>query len=423
MKGKKFIIAVSFLCILSLGIGAEGYSNPPGYIDNISIQSGNLNTKVVLESASGLSILDSFYLKEFPATIAVDIDKIQYDQKPKISPEKSSLIKNIKFEEREGNRLRLLLDIKEKVPYRIYSSQNNTIIELNQFQKAQAGYNFDPDVKSAIENQQASSVYLKDINITNNNERLDITADLTGTTIPNVFVLNNPLRLVIDLHNTLFSHKPSNYSIQKFGVKKLRAAQFQVSNPYTITRMVYDLNEPMFYSMDNRNDKLTISFYADSVPEKEKTKADLPVEKTKPEVAEKQPVKTNPDIPEPKKAESSKKTEQASPNQQFVRKTLADSEKKYTGSLLSLRFKDAELQAVIFYLAEHAGLNVTLDPGVTGSVNISWVDVPWDQALDLILKQNGMGYAIDGSILRVAPITVLTREREQLQKLAESLAL
>jgi len=423
MKGKKFIIAVSFLYILSLGIGAEGYSNPPGYIDNISIQSGNLNTKVVLESASGLSILDSFYLKEFPATIAVDIDKIQYDQKPKISPEKSSLIKNIKFEEREGNRLRLLLDIKEKVPYRIYSSQNNTIIELNQFQKAQAGYNFDPDVKSAIENQQASSVYLKDINITNNNERLDITADLTGTTIPNVFVLNNPLRLVIDLHNTLFSHKPSNYSIQKFGVKKLRAAQFQVSNPYTITRMVYDLNEPMFYSMDNRNDKLTISFYADSVPEKEKTKADLPVEKTKPEVAEKQPVKTNPDIPEPKKAESSKKTEQASPNQQFVRKTLADSEKKYTGSLLSLRFKDAELQAVIFYLAEHAGLNVTLDPGVTGSVNISWVDVPWDQALDLILKQNGMGYAIDGSILRVAPITVLTREREQLQKLAESLAL
>jgi len=420
MKGKKFIIAVSFLCILSLGSGSEGYSKLPGYIDNISIQSGNLNTKVVLESTSSLSILDSFYLKEFPATIAVDIDKIQYDQKPKISPEKSSLIKNIQFEEREGNRLRLLLDIKEKVPYRIYSSQNNTIIELNQFQKAQAGYNFDPGVKSAIENQQASLVYLKDINITNSNERLDITADLTGTTIPNVFVLNNPLRLVIDLHNTLFSNKPSNYSIQKFGVKKLRAAQFQVSDPYTITRMVYDLNEPIFYSMDNRNDKLTISFYADSVLEKEKTKADLPVEKTKPEIAEKQPVKTNPDIPEPKKVQSSKKTEQAPPIQQFGRKTLADSEKKYTGSLLSLRFKDAELQAVIFYLAEHAGLNVTLDPGVTGSVNISWVDVPWDQALDLILKQNGMGYSIEGNILRVAPITVLTREREQIQKLRES---
>jgi len=420
MKGKKFIIAVSFLCILSLGSGAEGYSKPPGYIDNISIQLGNLNTKVVLESASGLSILDSFYMKEFPATIAVDIDKIQYGQKPKISSEKSSLIKHIKFEEREGNRLRLLLEVKEKVPYRIYSSQNNTIIELNQFQKTQAGYNIDPNVKSAIENQQASLVYLKDINITNSNERLDITADLTGTTIPNVFVLNNPLRLVIDLHNTLFSNKPSNYSIQKFGVKKLRAAQFQVSDPYTITRMVYDLNEPIFYSLDNRNDKLTISFYGDSVPEKEKTEADLPVEKTKPDIAEKQPVKTHTDISEPKKVQSSKKTEQAPPIQQFGRKTLTDSEKKYTGSLLSLRFKDAELQAVIFYLAEHAGLNVTLDPGVTGSVNISWVDVPWDQALDLILKQNGMGYSIEGNILRVAPITVLTREREQLLRLEES---
>ncbi|MBW1823656.1 MAG: type IV pilus secretin PilQ, partial [Deltaproteobacteria bacterium] len=50
----------------------------------------------------------------------------------------------------------------------------------------------------------------------------------------------------------------------------------------------------------------------------------------------------------------------------------------------------------------------------------SWVDVPWDQALDLILKQNGMGYSIEGNILRVAPITVLTREREQLLRLEES---
>jgi type IV pilus assembly protein PilQ len=57
---------------------------------------------------------------------------------------------------------------------------------------------------------------------------------------------------------------------------------------------------------------------------------------------------------------------------------------------------------------------------VTGIVSVNLVDVPWDQALDLILKQNKMGQVIEGNVLRIAPMNVLTREREELLRLEES---
>ena len=75
---------------------------------------------------------------------------------------------------------------------------------------------------------------------------------------------------------------------------------------------------------------------------------------------------------------------------------------------------------MVLYLADFAGLNVVFDPGVRGSVTVDLEDVPWDQALDLILKINKMGKIIEGNVLRIAPIDILTEEQKQAQKLAES---
>jgi type IV pilus assembly protein PilQ len=49
-------------------------------------------------------------------------------------------------------------------------------------------------------------------------------------------------------------------------------------------------------------------------------------------------------------------------------------------------------------------------------------DVPWDQALDIILRANKLGYSVDGTIVRIAPLTVLADERTQRRKLAEEQA-
>ncbi len=104
----------------------------------------------------------------------------------------------------------------------------------------------------------------------------------------------------------------------------------------------------------------------------------------------------------------------------FQPRTISGEEEKYTGDILSFRLKDSDLRDVVLYLAEFAGLNVVFDPDVRGQVSVNLQDVPWDQALEIILKQNKMGKTIEGNILRIAPITVLTREEEEQRRLKES---
>jgi type IV pilus assembly protein PilQ len=60
---------------------------------------------------------------------------------------------------------------------------------------------------------------------------------------------------------------------------------------------------------------------------------------------------------------------------------------------------------------------------VGGNLTLRLKDVPWDQALDIILKANKLGYTVDGNVVRIAPLSVLAQEEEQRRKLAEAQAL
>ena len=97
--------------------------------------------------------------------------------------------------------------------------------------------------------------------------------------------------------------------------------------------------------------------------------------------------------------------------------------REYAGNPISLDFQQADLRAVLRLFAEISGLNVVIDPTVNGTVDVALRDVPWDQALDLILRANRLGYIVDGTIIRIAPITVLAEEEGQRRRLAEEQAL
>jgi type IV pilus assembly protein PilQ len=96
---------------------------------------------------------------------------------------------------------------------------------------------------------------------------------------------------------------------------------------------------------------------------------------------------------------------------------------RFTGFPVSLDFQGADLRAVLRTFAEISGLNIVIDPSIQGTVDVALRDVPWDQALDIILRANRLGYVIDGTIVRIAPLTVLADEEAQRQKLAEAQAL
>ena len=71
------------------------------------------------------------------------------------------------------------------------------------------------------------------------------------------------------------------------------------------------------------------------------------------------------------------------------------------GETISLDLKDADLKDVLRTFAQLARLNIAIDPEVKGSVTVQLHDVPWDQALDVILQVNGLGYVLEGNVLRV----------------------
>ncbi len=95
----------------------------------------------------------------------------------------------------------------------------------------------------------------------------------------------------------------------------------------------------------------------------------------------------------------------------------------YSGHPISLDFQNADLRAVLRTFSEISGLNLVIDPAVNGSVDVTLRDVPWDQALDLILRANKLGYVVDGTVVRIAPLAVLADEESQRRKLAEEQAL
>jgi type IV pilus assembly protein PilQ len=74
---------------------------------------------------------------------------------------------------------------------------------------------------------------------------------------------------------------------------------------------------------------------------------------------------------------------------------------RYAGETISLDLKDADVKDVLRTFAKLARLNIVIDPEVKGSVTVRLHDVPWDQALDVILQINGLGYVLEGNVLRV----------------------
>lgn len=93
----------------------------------------------------------------------------------------------------------------------------------------------------------------------------------------------------------------------------------------------------------------------------------------------------------------------------FAAILIDSSEPRFSGDPISLTLKDADVKDVLRTFAELSGLNIVVHPDVRGSVTVELRNVPWDQALDIILRINGLAYELEGSILYVAPAGRLGR--------------
>jgi type IV pilus assembly protein PilQ len=92
----------------------------------------------------------------------------------------------------------------------------------------------------------------------------------------------------------------------------------------------------------------------------------------------------------------------------------------YTGSRISLDFQKADIHNILRIIADVAGLNIITSDKVKGQVTLKLKNVPWDQALDVILRNNGLDKTRDGNIVRVATMEEVSKEKETQAKSRES---
>ncbi len=291
-----------------------------------------------------------------------------------------------------------------------------------------------------------------------------------GQLEPHAFRLSGPDRLVLDLPGVVCRAQHRVLPVEAAGVKRVRVAQFRAV-PEPVTRVVVDLDSPRAFHVIPRDDGAVVLVgdaeapavekVAQNRPEKEAVKSSsietssgdtvgvdsLPsgtIEITRSQhpapTAAPAPAPTVPDAQEearvqpqpaaaqspepaasdPFTADASQLVERAAAAQEldlptpkkYETKEVQTEEKQYTGEPLSMRLKDADIKDVLRTFSELTGLNIVIDPGVSGSVTVELHDVPWDQALDLILKINGLDYILENNVLRVAPIAKLQQEKQ-----------
>ncbi len=410
MKKKKILRVISLFCFLSL-MWAYASSQSSVSINSIAVQTEELNTLILLESTAPLLITGTYYSQDDPATIVVELDKVTTDAETSIDLKGSLYVEDIKIEKTGADTARLLIQLLEKVPYRFYTSNGYTVVELNRIQRTLNGYILTSQTEEELKRMPEKAIQFVGVGIIERADSLDVTARLSEETVTQVFALENPLRLVVDFFDTLYPDPTYTYPVQRLGIFRVRTGQFQREDPYTIARLVFDLSEPRHYALEITRNEIYASF----------TKG--PVVRALPSVAPPVEPEVTPEVERPVEPVTPPEIERPEevPSERYRPRTIAGEEAGYTGEIIgALRFKNADLEDVVLWLADFAGLNVVFDPDVRGTVTCDLRYVPWDQALDLILRPNKMGRTIEGNVLRIAPVATLTREAEERLRLQES---
>jgi type IV pilus secretin PilQ/predicted competence protein len=244
------------------------------------------------------------------------------------------------------------------------------------------------------------------------------------------FFLGNPDRLVVDFPDVLAKAPIRSLDVNKDPVRKVRLGQFSAGPP-KVARLVLDLSNRAPYHIVEGAEGLKIVFGEGQTPSPTPLAAlRTPEPEPQPEPAT-EPV-ASAVLPAPAPAPPAALVMPALPEPQLgsardkealESQTAPTGQKQYTGAPISLDFKDGDLQDIFRLFADISGLNVVVNPGVSGKVTLKLNEVPWDQALDLILKTNGLGYTLEDNVIRIAKLSDLQREEQDKRKLAEEKAL
>jgi type IV pilus secretin PilQ/predicted competence protein len=246
------------------------------------------------------------------------------------------------------------------------------------------------------------------------------------------FLLPNPERLVVDFQDVTAKAPMHSLEVGETPVRQVRLGQFSATAP-KVARLVVDLSAKSPYRIIDGADGVRIVFGENAEPAAHAPLAAMrtPDPEPAPKAAAAPAVDATPSrpvaveplvmpaLPEPQAAAPA--VEPAAPGQGNIGQACGQ-----TGDLgtpISLDFKDGDLQDIFRLFSDISGLNVVVNPGVTGKVTLKLNEVPWGRALELILKTNGLGCVLEDNVIRIARLSDLSSEEAARRKLDEEKAL
>jgi type IV pilus assembly protein PilQ len=320
------------------------------------------------------------------------------------------------------------------------------------------------------------------VNVVRGTDDIRVEMSSKGTLTPKLSTLDSPARVVVDLPETVMATGQKHIAVGAAGVKGVRIGMDRQAHP--TTRVVVDLEQACAYQLTpGPAGKLVLTLHANSVAKatpqtepaaaqsasKSETSAAEPVAKSsssptdfvfvEPSYQAKSEAKAQ-DPAELKKdgtaAEPTVRAQEAAAR--FSDKTAAEllpvnahaaqaqnttntitpavnlaaeqkaqagqqaaaTGPKYTGEPISVNLKDVDLKDFFRLIHEISGLNVVLDPNVHGTLTVVLDDVPWDQALDIVLKNNDLARELEGNVLRIATVETLKHEADARRAQIES---
>ena len=418
-------------------------------ISNIEVEEKEDAVRVVIKGSAPLTY--EVTQAELPLRLIIDLAEARLAISGEPIPVRKGVVSEIvpSEPEKEGKKFaRVEIAMNNTDHYEVLPTGNDLWIDF-------------PKPLSAV--KKAEKVFDVIIDDTNKNyAQVDITADGTIENF-NSFNLSKPTRLVIDFSKlTLLASVKEKVSTSPL-IKKVRWGEHA-----DYLRMVFEspLNELPTFEVVPTSQGATIFFgtgfegrkaqlmsmtpsvaqSSESLVPSPETKPEEALIKAKTEQAKKDEVAASPVIPapeakveappaavtppEPSKASAAKSeqvpakvAQEEKPAQPAETAPIPqEGQPRYTGTRISLDFKDADINNVLRLIAEVSNLNIVAGEDVKGTVTIKLNDVPWDQALDTILLSNNLGKALDGNILRIAPIDKLEKQRKEALAAKESQA-
>ena len=340
------------------------------------------------------------------------------------------------------------------------------------------------ETKAAPATMTASTepVMVRNVAVTRGANGMQVEISASGPVTPQTQTLTDPDRVVVDLLNALPAAHQKPIMVNGADIKSVRMARFQDDPP--VTRIVVDLTSACEYEVTPVGNKVVLKLKGAHAPAATELPLHTPArpsatlvpaaitsESPRPQViaAAYKPAADTPKAQsaaseivavEPKWEAKPAVTEQkqvsaaqtvakaeaprnAEPSvlpaasaaigapavnlalQQAQQRATAPAQagQRYTGEPISVNLKDVDLKDFFRLIHEISGLNIVLDPNVHGTLTLVLDDVPWDQALDIVLQNNGLDRRLEGNVLRIATRDTFTNEAESRRKQAEAIAL